>query len=178
MKTADVIKRTCRVLAAVGIAGALLMLLVFANLASGADRIDSGKPRHKIAILASKLASAQTLAAGDRVERIFDLKTAGKARVTLFVAVKQATPLTDPKLGLRVRLDACIRAWRLTADRKRYRCKGKAALVSSEAPALGRHLLEKLRKRGRNHLRLTLTLPSSAPNALEGQSAQLIYRFR
>jgi hypothetical protein len=177
MKTADLIKRTCRLLAAVGIASALLTLLVFANLASGADRINSGRPRHKIAIVGSKLASAQTLAAGDRVERIFDLKTAGKARVTLFVAVKDASPLTDPRLGLRVRVDACAKAWKLAANRT-YLCTAKAALTSPEAPALGRHVLKRLRKRGRNHLRLTLTLPSSAPNALEGQSAKLSYRFR
>jgi hypothetical protein len=169
-------KRVPRQTAAIAMTAGLTLLMIFANLASGAGRIHSTRPRGKIAIVASKLSSARTLAAGDRVQRVLELRTGGRARVTLLTAAKAPSPLIDRSVGLRLRVDACTKVWRAAAGG--YTCRGKTTVVAADAPAVGRHVLRKLRKWGKNHLRLTLALPQSAPSALQGQSVALVYRFR
>jgi hypothetical protein len=156
-------------------AAALVSLVTFASLASGAGRIESRRPAGRIAIAKAWFAPARALAAGDRVQRLLELKTGGRTRVTMNVAARKASALVDPRLGLRIKVERCSKAWR--AARAGYSCRGKRTLVTRDGPALGRHPLRKLDRRRSNHLRVTLTLPASAPTALEGQTAQLVYRF-
>jgi hypothetical protein len=164
-------------IATAGAAVGLVALMAFANLASGAGRIVSTRPRGKIAVVGTKLTSARSLAAGDRVQRVLEVRTGGRMRVTLLVTAKAASPLTDRSVGLRLRVDSCAMGWRRGAGGS-YTCRGKTTVAAAEAPALGRHVLRKLRKRRKNHLRLTLTLPQSAPNALQGQIVELVYKLK
>ena len=154
----------------------LVLLMTFANLASGAGRIFAARPHGRIAVVGAKLAPARLVAAGDRIQRVLELRTGGRARVTLIAAAKAHSPLADTGVGLRLRVDACTKVWRRIRGGG-YACRGKSTVAAAEAPALGRHVLRKLRKRGKNHLRLMLTLPQSAPNALQGQSVELVYKF-
>lgn len=166
--------RTWSSLAAIGTAGAVVCLVTFANLASGAVRIENGRPVGRITVVAAKLSAAKNLAAGDRDDRIFDLKLRRGHGATLIVTAP-TSPLTDRSLGLRLRIDRCSKTWRVKGSS--YTCAGKVTAVAIDSPALGKHKLRKLRK-GRNHLRVRLTLPQSASNALQGQSVRLLYKFR
>lgn len=166
--------RTWSALAAIGTAAAVVCLVTFANLASGAVRIETRRPAGRIAVVYAKLSPAKGLAAGDRAQRIVDLRIRRGSSATLTVSAA-ASPLTDPSVGVRLRIDRCSKAWR--AKGERYSCAGKVTPVSADSAALGKHAMRKLR-RGRNHLLLTVTLPRLAPNALEGQTARLIYTFR
>ena len=159
------------VAAALGLAG----LMTFANLASGADRIDNRRPSGRIRVIGAKLAPTLELAAGDRAERVLELKTGGRSRVKLLVTAPNASPLVDPNLGVRLRIDRCSKTWKQQGAV--YSCPGRAIAVLTDGPAVGRHPLRKLAGKRKNHLRLTLTLPQSAPNALQGQNAQLVYKF-
>jgi hypothetical protein len=161
-------------LATLGTAVGIICLSTFANLASGAQRIHTRRPTGRIVVVGAKLTPAVNLAAGDRAQRVVDLKAGGRARVTLKVSAG-ASPLVDPRLGVRLKLERCSKAWR--ARGAAYKCSGRTKLVLADGPALGRHTLRKLARKGKNHLRLTLTLPASAPNALQGQSARLVYTF-
>ena len=169
-------KPVSRQIGATATTAGLVVLMIFANLASGAGRIHSTRPRGKIAIVAGKLSPARLLAPGDRAQRVLELRTGGRARVTLLTAAKAPSPLADRSVGLRLRVEACTKIWRRAGGG--YTCRGKTTVVATDAPAVGRHVLRKLRKRGKNHLRLTLTLPQLAPNALQGRSVALTYKFR
>jgi hypothetical protein len=151
-------------------------LMASASLAGGAGRIDNRLHFGHIKIVTVRLAPAVGLAAGDRDERILDLKTGGRSRVKLVVSSWPASLLVDPTLGLRLRIERCAKKWRKRGHT--WSCHGRTSTVLSGAPALGRHVLRKLARRGQTHLRLTLTLPRSAPNSLQGLTAHLLYRFR
>jgi len=154
----------------IALAGSLAGLMAFANLASGAARIDDST-HARIKVVHAKFTPALNLAAGDRAQRIFDLKTRRRSRATLVVSSR-----TSPLAGaVRIRVDRCAKAWRSRGAT--FSCKGKTVVVLSDSPALGKHALRKLSGRNANHLRLTLTLPQSAPNALQGQAAKLTYKF-
>src|SRR5919202_6549744 len=90
----------------------LVLLMTFANLASGAGRIHTARPRGKIAVVGAKLAPARLVAAGDRIQRVLELRTGGRGRVTLIAAAKAHSPLADTGVGLRLRVDACSTTWR------------------------------------------------------------------
>ena len=58
------------------------------------------------------------------------------------------------------------------------RSANESRLVTRK-PVLGRRRLGlRLRRGEKAYLRLTLTLPTRAGNALEGQTSTLVYRFR
>lgn len=149
-------------------------LLTFASLASGAARIDNSRAHGLIAISHARFRPALNLVAGDRVQRVFDLRVRHRSHATLVVRAATASTLTYVGVGVRIRIDRCSRPWR--ARGKTFRCRGRTVTSLRNSPALGRHTLRKLSGRRRNHLRLTLTLPSSAPNALQGQTARLVYK--
>jgi hypothetical protein len=161
--------------AVLSVAGAILGLIT-AGLATGAERIDTSRPAGRVRVVGAKLWPASALAAGDRVQRVLDLKTGGRRGARLIVTTRQASPLTDPKLGVRLKIDRCPKAWR--GKGRVYTCPAHATVSLREGPAVGAHKLRKLSGKGKNHLRLTLAIPQTAPNALQGQSAALRYSFR
>jgi hypothetical protein len=161
--------------AVLSVAGAILGLIT-AGLATGAERIDNSRPPGRVRVVGAKLWPASALAAGDRVQRVLDLKTGGRRGARLIVTARQASPLTDPKLGMRLKIDRCPKAWR--AKSKVFTCPARATVSLTDGPAVGMHKLRKLTGKGKNHLRLTLAIPQAASNALQGQSAALVYSFR
>jgi hypothetical protein len=161
--------------AVLSLAGAILGLIT-AGLATGAERIDNSRPAGRVRVVGAKLWPASALAAGDRVQRVLDLKTGGRRGVRLIVTARQASPLTDPKLGMRLKIERCPKAWR--AKGKVFTCPARATVSLPDGPAVGVHKLRKLSGKGKNHLRLTLAVPQAASNALQGQSAALVYSFR
>jgi hypothetical protein len=156
-------------------AAGLACLMTFANLASGAGRIDNRHHRGRVKIVAAKLAPAVGLAAGDHDMRIFELKTGGRSQVKLLVRAPRSSLLVDPRLGVRLEIERCSKKWR--QSRGVSSCRGRTTVVLADSPALGRHVVRKLARKGKNYLRVTLTLPQSAPNELQGLTAELLYTF-
>jgi hypothetical protein len=150
--------------------------LITAGLATGAERIDNSRPGGRVRVVGAKLWPASALAAGDRIQRVLDLKTGGRRGARLTVTARRASPLTDPKLGMRLKIERCPKAWR--AKGKVFTCPARATVSLADGPAVGVHKLRKLSGKGKNHLRLTLAVPQAASNALQGQSAALVYSFR
>jgi hypothetical protein len=161
--------------AVLSVAGASLGLIT-AGLATGAERIDNSRPTGRVRVVGAKLWPANALAAGDRAQRVLDLKTGGRRAARLIVTARQASPLTDPKLGMRLKIERCPKAWHPKG--LVFTCPTRTTLSLPDGPAVGVHKLRKLGGKGKNHLRLTLAMPASAPNALQGRSAVLLYTFR
>jgi hypothetical protein len=164
-------------------AGGLVSLGIFTEGVDAADvahRIDSSQP--KLLVAGKIVAKTVGIAPGDRVERLLELRYGGSTTfrvLTLTVRLKQTSLLTDPTQGLRLRIDRCSRRWSKSSGPTKYTCRGRRVVVLREVPVLGRWKLKRLRLKPRHRgcLRLTLTLPAGAGNALQNQTANLRYRF-
>jgi hypothetical protein len=131
-------------------------------------------------------APAQNLVAGDSVERAFDLSNTGAGRVSVLALTTTAASSsvldTDTRNGLQLRIDRCSRAWTESGPPYRYSCPGRPGVVVATRPIIGTNIpllrLRDVRRPGMTaHLRLTLTLPASAPHALEGRTSKIQYEF-
>jgi len=128
---------------------------------------------------------ASGLAAGDRVQRPFDLRNRSSAPISAIVlttVATQSSPLdTDTVNGLQLRVDRCSGRWRYNEALRQYGCKKTITAVVLPRAVIGKVTLAgvgdiQLKKR-KAHLLLTLSLPDSAGNALQGRSSTLTYTF-
>jgi hypothetical protein len=102
-------------------------------------------------------------------------------RVALTSRARPSSLLDRDRLhGLRLRIDRCTRAWRESKPPYRYSCPGKRTQVVRWRPVIGTNVrlgLANLAKKKPAHLLLTLLLPQTAPNSLQGQRSGLTYTF-
>ncbi len=143
--------------------------------------IDLGKPGN-----ANRLSvPAVAVAAGDRIQRPFDLKNAGKTALQTVALTTTASPSsrldTDAVNGLQLRIDRCPSSWKQIKKTPQYGCKKPITNVVAPRPVIGTDVtlsgLGGLAKHKTAHLLLTLTLPVAAPNGLQGQRTSLTYTF-
>jgi spore coat-associated protein N len=158
----------------------------FAVLGAAADLADASRGRvqakgPQLLIAGRNVQRARAVAPGDRIERTIVLRVRGRGElrlVALAVRAKRASLLTDRKLGLRLSLERCSRSWKHTIRAHSYTCRGRRTRLLTRKPVLGKRRLGLLLHRGgMANLRLTLTLPTQAGNALQGQTSTLVYRF-
>jgi hypothetical protein len=128
----------------------------------------------------TRIASALQLAPGDHVERLVTLRKRGRGRLASIAFVARATAgslLASDRNGLRVELRACPASWVRRAGG--FVCASKTQVVLGAQPVGSRTRLRRLRLRGNRpvHLKLVLSLPAAAGNALQGQSTALTYSF-
>jgi hypothetical protein len=104
----------------------------------------------------------------------------GKKRIRRCRTALRPAPsllVTDPD-GLRVTVDACPRPWRLIAGAApTYTCAKLPRVLVAQARVPVRKVMKRLGKvkpGGKLYLRMTITLPASAGNALQGQSTVLV----
>ena len=157
-----------------------------ASLATGSVSIALGEagPANRLTLGASGLLP------GDTMQRVVNLSNSGVAgsdnlgSVTLTTTAATSSLLdTDATNGLRVAIDKCSQAWTEsgTAPAFTYTCGGTTSSVLAERAVIGSNLalanLASLAAGQTDHLRVTLTLPASAPNAMQGLSSQLTYTF-
>lgn len=144
--------------------------------------IDVGKPG---AARAFSL-SASNLAAGDWIQRPFDLVNKSKRPLSAYALTITASPSsvldTDAVNGLQLQIDRCRKAWKFDGQTRHYACSSPVIPVVSTRPVIGTDIVlgnvdDIRRKKGKAHLLVTLTLPPTAPNALQGQSSTLTYTF-
>jgi hypothetical protein len=126
------------------------------------------------------LGAALRLAPGDRVERLVALRKRGRGRfasISFVARAKSRSLLGSDRDGLRVELRACPASWVRHAGE--FVCAKKTQVVLAPRPIGSRTRLKRLRLHGNRpvHLKLVLSLPAGAGNALEGQTASLRYSF-
>jgi predicted ribosomally synthesized peptide with SipW-like signal peptide len=181
-------------LGALGVAGVLAGMGTFATftattsasstLASGTVVIalgNTGASTNRLTVNASGLVP------GDTVQRSFDLSNTGSQDLASVALTTTASPSslldTDTTNGLQMVVDRCSVAWTESGSSPAfsYSCSGSTTtIITSRAviqSALTMAGLSALTAGGTDHLRLTLTLPSAAPNTLQGLSSTLSYSF-
>src|ERR671935_2275701 len=128
---------------------------------------------------------AGALAPGDTIQRSVDLINSGSldlASVTLTTTASPSSLLdTDASNGLQLVIDKCSQAWTESGPPYTYTCGGTTSSVLASRAVIGSNLalanLGSLTNGATDHLRVTLTLPSGAPNTLQNQSSTISYAF-
>jgi spore coat-associated protein N len=128
---------------------------------------------------------ASALAPGDTIQRSVDLTNSGTldlASVTLTTTATTSSLLdTDATNGLQMVIDKCSQAWTEAGPPYTYSCGGTTSAVVASRAVIGSNLalsnLGATTAGATDHLRVTLTLPSGAPNTLQNQSSTVSYAF-
>jgi spore coat-associated protein N len=174
--------------AAASIAG-LGTYATFTSTASQSHTISSGTVT--IALGATGAATnrlnigASALAPGDTIQRSVDLTNSGTldlASVTLTTTASPSSTLdTDGTNGLQMVIDRCSVAWTEAGPPYTYTCGGTTSSVVASRAVIGSSIamsnLTSTTAGNTDHLRVTLTLPSSADNTFQNKSSTISYAF-
>jgi spore coat-associated protein N len=127
---------------------------------------------------------ASAIAAGDSLQRALDLNYAGSidfGSVTLTTSASPSSALdTDTTDGLRIAIDRCSVAWTESGPPYTYTCGGTTSTVLATQALIGTDVPLSnltLSAGATDHLRVTVTLPSSAGNSLQNKSSTISYVF-
>lgn len=129
---------------------------------------------------------ASDIAAGDTMQRAVTLTNNGTINmvgttVIMTVTAPVSSTLDTPASAdtLKVTVDKCTQAWTESGPPYTYTCGGTLTTPVASANAVAAHSIATLdlTAAANNYLRVTLTLPSTAPNALQGKSSTLNYSF-
>lgn len=132
--------------------------------------------------------NASAVAPGDTIQRSVDLSNTGSlnlASITLGISASPSSSLdTDPTNGLQTTVKSCSVAWTESGPPYTYTCSGTTTTVLSstavatlEGAASSMTPLNALTGGGTDHLVVTLTLPTSAPNGFQNLTSTLSYDF-
>ncbi|MBT0767617.1 hypothetical protein KIH74_01690 [Kineosporia sp. J2-2] len=129
---------------------------------------------------------ATGLVPGDTMQRAVDLTNTGDQALASLTLVTTATTSsvlnTDTTNGLQLKVDSCPTAWveAGTSPAFTYTCASPTTLVNN-VPVIqaGAALtgLNALTANGVDHLRVTLTLPTSADNTFQNKTSALTFTF-
>ena len=127
---------------------------------------------------------ASPIAAGDTMQRAIDLSYSGTisfGSATLTTSATSSSLLdTDATNGLQIAIDKCSQAWTESGPPYTYTCGGSASSVLASRALIGSSIALSsltLTAGSSDHLRVTVTLPSSADNTLENKSSTIDYTF-
>ena len=130
---------------------------------------------------------ASNIAPGDSIQRSVDLINQGSidlASITLTTSATASSLLdTDAADGLQMVIDKCSVPWTEggTAPAYTYTCSGTISTVLASRAVIGSNLslsnLGSLANGTTDHLRVTLSFPSAAPNSFQNQSSTIQYTF-
>ena len=128
---------------------------------------------------------ATAIAPGDTIQRSVDLINSGTldlASITLTTTASPSSLLdTDATNGLQMVIDKCSVAWTEAGPPYTYTCSGATSTVLASRAVIGSGLalsnLGSTTAGTTDHLRVTLTFPSGAPNTLQNQSSTITYAF-
>lgn len=190
------LKRLLGSFAVVGAAAAMAGMGTFATFTSSTSAshtISSGTV--SIALGATGAANRLTVGAsnvvpGDTIQRAADLINNGTGtsdNLSGIVLTTNASPSslldTDATNGLQMTIDKCSVAWTETgtAPAYAYTCSGTTSTVVASRAVIGSSLplsgLASLTTGSTDHLRVTLTLPTAAPNTMQGLTSTISYNF-
>jgi len=147
------------------------------TIASGTLSLTSG-PTNRLGT------GASTIAAGDSMQRALDLNYAGSisfGSATLTTSASASSALdTDATDGLHIAIDKCSVAWTESGPPYTYTCGGSTSSVLASSPLIGSNVALSnltLTAGSTDHLRVTVTLPSTAGNSLQNLSSTVGYTF-
>jgi spore coat-associated protein N len=128
---------------------------------------------------------ATGLVPGDSLQRAVNLINAGNqdlASVTLTTTASPSSLLdTDATDGLQVAIDKCSVAWTESGPPYTYTCGGVTTPVLASRAVIGSTIalssLGALTAGATDMLRVTLSLPSTAPNSMQALSSTITYTF-
>lgn len=177
----------------IGVAGGLAGLTTWSSftdsassphaITTGAVEIDLGAPGTS----ANRLdVDASDLAPGDTAQRAVDLINRGTldlGSITTTITASPSSALdTDEDHGLRVAIDRCSVPWTEsgTAPAYTYSCSGSVTQSLAIRPVIttATPLTVPLGSGTTSHLRVTISLPSTADNRFQGLSSGLHFSFQ
>jgi hypothetical protein len=130
---------------------------------------------------------ASGIVPGDTIQRSVDLSSTGStsgglSAITLTTSASPSSLLdTDQTNGLQVAIDSCSVAWIESGQPYTYTCAGTTQSVLASRPVIGTDLalahLSSLTSGDTDHLRVTMTLPSTAGNTFQGISSGIGFVF-
>jgi len=127
---------------------------------------------------------ASPIAAGDTMQRAIDLSYSGTisfGSATLTTSATSSSLLdTDATNGLQIAIDKCSQAWTESGPPYTYTCGGSTSSVLASRALIGSSIALSgltLTAGSSDHLRVTVTLPSSADNTLQNKSSTIDYTF-
>jgi predicted ribosomally synthesized peptide with SipW-like signal peptide len=179
--------------AAAGIAG-FGTFATFTSSTSASQSISSGTVSIALGATGASTnrltVAASNIVPGDTIQRSVDLinnGTAGSDPLASIQLTTTASPSslldTDATNGLQMVIDKCSVAWTEsgTAPAYTYTCGGTTSTVLASRAIIGSNLalsnLAALTTGSTDHLRVTLTLPSTAGNTFQGLSSTISYNF-
>ena len=176
--------------AAAGIAG-LGTFATFTSSTSASQSVSSGTVTIALGATGASTnrltVGASNIAPGDTIQRSVDLIDSGSidlASITLTTNATTSSLLdTDATNGLQMVIDRCSNAWTEggTAPAYTYTCSGATSTVLASRAIVGTNLalsnLSALTNGVTDHLRVTLSFPSAAPNSFQSQSSTIQYTF-
>jgi spore coat-associated protein N len=181
---------TNKVIATIAVLGAAAAI---AGLGTFATFTSSTSTSHTIASGTLSLTSgpvnrlgtgASLIAAGDSMQRAIDLNYAGSVDMGSATLTTSASPSsaldTDTTDGLHLAIDKCSVAWTESGPPYTYTCGGSVSTVLASQPLIGSNIALSnltLTAGTTDHLRVTVTLPSTAGNAFQNLSSTVGYTF-
>jgi len=127
---------------------------------------------------------ASPIAAGDTMQRAIDLSYSGSISFSAVTLTTSASPSslldTDTTDGLHIVIDKCSVAWTESGPPYTYTCGGSTSSVLASSAIIGSNVALSnltLTAGSLDHLRATITFPSTAGNTLQNQSSTLTYAF-
>ena len=118
------------------------------------------------------------------MQRAIDLSYSGSLNfgsATLTTSATSSSGLdTDATNGLQISIDKCSQAWTESGPPYTYTCGGSITTVLASRTLIGSGIALSnltLTSGATDHLRVTVTLPSSATNTLQNQSSTISYTF-
>lgn len=157
-----------------------------ASLASSSGTVviglgSAGTATNRLTVGATNLIPGATIS---RQVQLSNTGTVGLASVVLTSTASPSSLLdTDTTNGLQMTIQSCPTAWveAGTAPAYTYTCSGGATTVLASRPVIGANVnlpgLASLAPAGVDHLVVTSTFPSTAPNTLQGQSSTISFSF-
>ncbi len=174
--------------AAAGLAG-LGTYATFTSSASASQTISSGTVVISLGAVgpANRLTvGASNVAAGDTIQRAFDLSNSGNVDLASFTFSSSAGTSsaldTDATNGLQMVIQKCSVAWTESGPPYTYTCGGSTSSVVASRAVIGNNISmsnvsDLLTNGTTDHLMMTLTLPSGAGNTLQNLSSTITYTF-
>ena len=127
---------------------------------------------------------ASNIAAGDTMQRAIDLSYSGTisfGSATLTTSASPSSTLdTDGTNGLQMTIDKCSAAWTESGPPYTYTCSGSTSTVLASRALIGSNIALSnltLTAGSTDHLRVTISLPSSADNSFQNLSSTVNYTF-
>lgn len=193
-KSGASVKKILFSLAILGAAASIAGLGTYASFTSSTaatQTVDSGTVSITLGAVgaANRLTvGASGLVAGDTVQRAVNLINNGAggsdnlSSITLTTTASPSSLLdSDATTGLQMAVDKCSVAWTEAGPPYTYTCSGTTTSVLASRAVIGSNLtlsnLSSLATGSTDYLRVTLTLPSSAPNTHQGLSSTITYTF-